>query len=73
MLCDYNDELWEPFQSMVLGCETPILGELFKIYAGKDGGDGKSVVLSLSEVAVQTVDHAGTYSLLLSPPPFSLS
>ena len=59
IFCDYNDGLLDPFKSLVLGCETPILGELIKIFAGKDGGEGKPVVLSLSEISVQTVDHPG--------------
>ena len=59
IFCDYNNGLLDPFKSLVLGCETPILGELIKIFAGKDGGEGKPVVLSLSEISVQTVDHPG--------------
>ena len=59
IFCDYNDGLLDPFKSLVLGCETQILGELIKIIAGKDGGEGKPVVLALSEISVQTVDHPG--------------
>ena len=59
IFCDYIDEYWEPIKSLVLGCETPIIGELIKIFAGKDGGEGKPVVLSLSEISVQTLDRPG--------------
>ena len=67
IFCDYIDEYWEPIKSLVLGCETPILGELIKIFAGKDGGEGNPVVLSLSEISVRTVDHTGKRKESLSP------
>ena len=59
IFCDYNDGLLDPFKYLDLGCETPIHGELIKIFAGKDGGEGKPVVLSLSEIYVQTADRPG--------------
>ena len=73
IFCDYNDGLTDPFKSLVLGCQTPILGDRIRIYAGKDGGKKKHVVLSLSEVSIRTVDHPGNYTNQKGRPSPSLS